>query len=139
MSASVGKQISSAAPSKGTILCVDSYPTLLPTVEVLLNQLGYKALTASSVDEGLSHLSQNRVAVVILDYTLCEHDHHSVTCVVDQIRAVQPDIKVIVWCADDSVLKESLPCADAVFIKPVDPQKLVNQLDSLLGDDNIGT
>jgi hypothetical protein len=36
-----------------------------------------------------------------------------------------------VWCADDSVTKDSPPCADAIFLKPVDPHKLQEQLYSL--------
>jgi DNA-binding response OmpR family regulator len=115
-----------------SVLCVDRYPALLPTVEVLLNQLGYKALTASSVDEGLSHLSQNRVDAVILDYTLCGHEHHSGACIADRIHAAQPQAKIVVWCADDSVTKDNPSCADAILVKPVDPQKLASQLGSLL-------
>jgi CheY-like chemotaxis protein len=132
MSTAVGKQISSAVPSKGTVLCVDSYPTLLPTLVAVLNSLGYEALTASSVDEGLAQLSQNRVDVVILDYTLCSHDHQSDACIADRIHAIQPQAKIVVWCADDSVTKENPSCADAVLVKPVDPHSLASQLGSLL-------
>ena len=116
---------------KPSVLCVDNYPSLQPTVKVLLNQLGYKALTACTVDEGLSRLSQNRVDVVILDYTLCGHEHHGKTCIAHRIHAIQPHAKIVVWCADDSVAKESPPCADAILVKPVEPQKLASQLESL--------
>jgi DNA-binding NtrC family response regulator len=138
MSASVGKQIGLTAVTKATILCVDKYPTLLPTVEALLKSFGYTVLTGCSVDEGLSHLSQDRVDAVILDYTLCGHDHHTKTCIVDRIHAVQPHAKIVVWCADDSVTKDNPPCADAVFIKPVDPQNLLRQLARLLGGAKAG-
>jgi DNA-binding response OmpR family regulator len=132
MSTAAGKVISSAA-AKATILCIDRYPSLLPTVKLLLQSLGYKALTASSVDEGLSHLSENRIDIVILDYTLCEHDHRKNGCVGDRIRAVQPNVKIVVWCADDAPSKNGSPCADVILIKPVDPRELATQLGFLLG------
>ena len=134
-----GKQTAPSADSKGTVLCIDRYRSLLPTMKALLNSFGYKTLTASSVDEGLSHLSKNRTHIVILDYTLCCHDHHSNGCIADRIRAVQPYAKLILWCTDSSVTRDNPPCADAVFVKPVDPNKLVRQLNSLLGSNNAGT
>jgi DNA-binding response OmpR family regulator len=111
---------------------VDRYPALLPTVELLLTQFGYRTITAHSVAEGLSCLLEEHVDVVIMDYTLCAHNHNDGECIVDRIRAVQPAVRIVLWSADDSVVKEGPPCADVILLKPVTPYELKAQLDSLL-------
>ena len=116
---------------KATILCIDSYVALLPTVKLLLTSAGYEVLTASTIPAGLSVLRQNDVDIVILDYSLCLHDHGGDNCIAEKMRAVQKDIKFVVWCADDSVTRDQPPCAHLKFVKPVLPAELLSQLDRL--------
>lgn len=115
-----------------TILCIDSYKALLPTVAALLTPGGYKVLTANTVADGLQLVADNHFDMVILDYALCRRDHHGSECIVDRIRARQRDVKIVVWCADSSVHTETPPCADLVLMKPVPAMELMFQLHSLL-------
>jgi CheY-like chemotaxis protein len=117
---------------KPRVLCIDRYPSLLPTVEHLLANEGYQVLTACTVEDGLSRLAKNQVDAVVLDYTLCCHDHRSSTCLANQFQTLQPGVKLLVWCADDSIFRDQPPCADAFFMKPVDPTHLLKRLNSLL-------
>ena len=116
---------------KPFVLCIDRYEALLTSTKAVLTRAGYEVLTASSVPAGLSCLAQNPVDVVILDYTLCCHKHEP-GCIADRIRALQEGVKLLVWCADDSVHRDNPPCADAAFMKPVSPDQLLARLDSLL-------
>jgi DNA-binding response OmpR family regulator len=116
---------------KPQVLCIDRYETLLATTKIMLTQAGYEVLTASSVAAGLSCLAQNPVNAVILDYSLCGHKHEP-GCIADRIRALREGVKLLVWCADDSIYRDKPPCADATFMKPTPPDQLLAQLDSLL-------
>ena len=118
---------------KATILCIDSYAALLPTVKLLLSSAGHEVLTASTVAAGLALLSSNSVDLVILDYGLCLHEHHGKNCIAERIRAIREGVKFVVWCADDSVCREEPPCAHLKFVKPVVPAELLAQIDKLLG------
>jgi hypothetical protein len=69
---------------------------------------------------------------VILDYTLCSHEHRSAECVANQILALQPGMKLLVWCTDDSIHKDKPPCADAILMKPVAPEHFLERLNSLV-------
>ena len=117
---------------KPVILCIDRYKTLLPTVVAVLSTGGYSVLTATTSAEGLELAAKQRIDAVILDYTLCAHVHHSETCVTDRIRALHKDVKIILWCADNTVHTEKPPCTDTVFLKPVPAAELVSCLDTLL-------
>jgi DNA-binding response OmpR family regulator len=118
--------------NKPTILCVDRYPSLLPTVVALLTSRGYQVLTATNIADGCEMLAHHPVDAVILDYTLCPHNHHGDDCVADLIHARNQRTKIVVWCADDSVQAQAPPCADVVFLKPVAAGELIAQLDVLL-------
>jgi CheY-like chemotaxis protein len=118
--------------NKPVILCIDRYKTLLPTVVALLTTAGYSVLTATTLAEGFELAAKQPIDALILDYTLCAHDHHGGACVTDRIRALQKDVKVVLWCADNSIYTEKPPCAEAVFIKPVAPAELLSNLDALL-------
>ena len=114
------------------ILCIDRYKTLLPTVVAVLSTAGYKVLTATTSADGLELAARQHIDALILDYTLCAHDHHSDRCVTDKIRALHKDVKIILWCADNSVHTEKPPCAEMVFLKPVPAAELVACLNALL-------
>ena len=116
---------------KPRVLCIDPHETLLVTTKVLLTQAGYEVLTASSVLAGLSCLAENPVDAVILDDTLCHHKHEP-GCTADRVRALQEGTTLLVWCADDSIYRDKPPCADAAFLKPIQPDQFLAQLDSLL-------
>jgi DNA-binding response OmpR family regulator len=117
---------------KPAILCIDRYKTLLPTVVAVLSTAGYEVLTATTPADGLELAARQHIDALILDYTLCAHDHHRDTCVTDKIRALHQDAKIILWCADNSVHTENPPCAEVVFLKPVPAAELVACLDALL-------
>jgi DNA-binding response OmpR family regulator len=117
---------------KPTVLCIDRYKNLLPSVKLLLTNQGYEVLTACDVADGLACLANNSTDAVILDYTLCCHDHRSHECIANKIQALHPGVKLMVWCADDSIYQDLPPCADAVLTKPVDPGYFLEKLSSLV-------
>lgn len=117
-----------------TLLCVDTYEALLNTIAAVLEPFGYRTLTARSLDEAIAVASNHPPDAVLLEFRLCPGcPPPTGGCAAQILQAVAPLAKVLVWCADGSCLQNRPPCAAAIFMKPVEPEKLAACLDNVLG------
>ena len=85
----------------GIVLCIDDNQDVLECEKAFLESFGYTVLTAPSGGKGLELASIHAVDVVIVDYFMPEMDGGEVF---QRLRAVNPDVKVIVSTGCDCVL-----------------------------------
>jgi DNA-binding response OmpR family regulator len=102
---------------------------------MMFTHAGYEVLTAHTVPEGIACAAANSVDLVLLDYSLCAHNHHCNGCIADQIHRISPRAKIVAWCADDSIHRDHPPCAELALIKPVPAPELVARVNALLQAD----
>jgi CheY-like chemotaxis protein len=116
-----------------TILCVDEYETLRKTLVPVLKQFGYNALPARDREEALAAARQHQIDVVLLDFRLCPGcPGQGGECLATALQVFNPELKILVWCADGACLRQPPPCAQATFLKPIAPGALAAQLDDVL-------
>jgi CheY-like chemotaxis protein len=119
---------SSVAPA--TILCVDDEEPGLVVRKMLLEQAGYKVLTARSGMEGI-RLFQNQPAdVVILDYWMSGMNG---VAAARELKRLKPDLPIIILSAYGTLLDETLGLAEVWIRKgEEDPQYLLSKVRELL-------
>lgn len=109
------------SPSR-VILCIDDDEAILQYEKSLLEQLGYKILTATSGREGLRLATIHKFDLVLLDYLMPEMNGHEVASVMKRIR---PELKVVLLSGSD-VPAHALASVDAFVEKPHESQQLVS-------------
>jgi len=116
------------------VLCVDTYEGLLITIAAVLEPFGYRTLTARSLEEAIAVASSNPPDAVLLEYRLCPGCPPTTgDCAAELLQSISPRSKILVWCADGSCFQNPPPCAAAIFMKPVEPERLAFYLDNVLG------
>lgn len=119
---------------KATILIVDDQPKNIELLEAYLTPWGYKALEASSGEEGLKRLATDQIDIVLLDIMMPVMDGYEVT---RKIRAnpasrLLPIILVTaLQNAEDRVKGIEAGCDDFIS-KPFDKMELLARIRSLL-------
>ena len=120
-------------PGEHTILCVDDHKVLLDTVVRVLADAGFKTLAAQDIPAAIELARRNKIDVVLLDFHQCPGCSGTDPCLAEHVLAIQPAVKVLVWCTDESIFETKPPCAQAMFMKPVHPRELIAQIESVLG------
>ena len=97
-----------------TLLCVDDNRSSLNTCKIILEDCGYKVLTASSGREGLEVLASNAIDAVILDYQMPEIDGELVAA---EMKRTNPRIPILMLsgCVSLHKLKGSLKIGSLCF------------------------
>ncbi len=75
-----------------TLLCVDDNQSSLKICKIILENSGYKVLTASSGREGLEVFSSNAIDAVILDYQMPEMNGELVAA---EMKRTNPEIPIL--------------------------------------------
>src|SRR5437899_5720360 len=75
-----------------TLLCVDDNQSSLNICKIILEDCGYKVLTASSGREGLEVFASNAIDAVILDYQMPEIDGELVAA---EMKRTNPRIPIL--------------------------------------------
>ncbi len=113
-----------------TILCVDDEEPGLVLRKMLLEQAGYKVLTARSGLEGIRIFKSEPVDVVVLDYWMSGMNGVAVARELKRLKAETP---IIILSAYGTLLDETLGLAEVWIRKgEEDPQYLLSQVSELL-------
>lgn len=118
------------APSQSqTVLCVDDESVGLEVRRILLEQEGYRVLTALNGAEGLSLFQQLSVDAVVLDYSMPGMDGGQVAAA---MRACKPAVPILLLSAYVSLPDEVLANVDAYLTKGDGAVALLENLRLLL-------
>jgi CheY-like chemotaxis protein len=125
------------APSLGkeTVLLVEDEPAVREVASHLLREHGYHVLVAANGDEALqlakAH-AKEKIHILIIDVVMPRFSGKMIT---DQIKALQPDMKVlfISGYADDTIMQPSKGDAGLAFLqKPFSPALLAHKIREML-------
>ena len=123
-----------------TILLVDDHDDIRDMMTRQLQKHGYAVVTASNGLEAVIATAQTLPALILMDINMPELDGIEATM---QIRAanVENRIPVIALTAyalpGDEIRAKAAGC-DAFHAKPVDFERLLEQISALLGESNAG-
>jgi CheY-like chemotaxis protein len=111
---------------KPIVLCVDDTPSILEGQKMLLEENGYRVLTATNGNQAMEAFMANSVDLVVLDYHMPEMDGGIVAA---RMKEPKRDVPVILLSGDECLPEEVLETADcflstsepiAVFLQQVD-------------------
>jgi PAS domain S-box-containing protein len=129
-------QSTAAAPStegRGTetILIIDDEPLIVTLTRRVLERAGYSVLSAGDGQEGVEIFEQRQqdIALVLLDRSLPRLPGEQV---MKRLRAMRPEVKVIVSSGDASVDATGFPGAARILHKPYTPSSLCGVIRELL-------
>lgn len=96
---------------------------------MVLENAGYKVLTAGSGREALEHFSAHSISAVVLDYAMPEMDGGQVAA---ELRRLKPDVKILLLSAYVDFPQETLNLIDARVVKGTSPTSFLVTLKHLL-------
>ena len=119
---------------KGSILLVDDEKGVIEVCSEMLESLGYQVLAVTSGKDALDALSSgnDRMDLVILDLVMPRMSGQQAY---EKIRAVDPDIKVLVssgYSREEEIEKMMEKGCDGYILKPFDMATLSKKLDLVL-------
>jgi CheY-like chemotaxis protein len=117
--------------TKPRILCLDDMPENLRVRKFFLEQFGCEVVTVADSSACLQAATQEVFDLVLLDYHLAEE----VTGedVARDLRALLPEIPLVMLTGDPRIPQSACDCVDAVLIKgPSGPAELLDTIQRLL-------
>jgi CheY-like chemotaxis protein len=112
-----------------TVLCVDDEKVGLRVRKIMLEGAGFKVLTATSGEQGLSVLEKNPVDLVVLDYYMPGMNGGDVAA---EVRRRKPEIPIIFLSAYFSLPPAALELANAFITKGDPPDVLIDKIEQLI-------
>ncbi len=100
-----------------TLLCVDDNQTSLKICKIILEDFGYKVLTASSGREGLEVFASNAIDAVILDYQMPEMNGELVAA---EMKRTNPQVPILMLSGWASLPESAFVLVDE-FVTKGDP------------------
>jgi PAS domain S-box-containing protein len=118
---------------RGTILVVDDEPLIVSLTRRTLQRAGYEVLSAGDGLEAVALFEARAAGVdlVLLDRTLPRLRGEQV---LERLRALRPDVKVIVSSGDAGGAREAFPGVQAILQKPYTPTELGGLIAAVLAD-----
>lgn len=119
-----------------TVLLIDDDSAVLDALVIVLEQRGFRVLTARNGWQGLSVFRQHAPKVVITDIIMPEQDGIGMML---QMRRERPNVKIIAISGGgyldgwDYLTAAKQLGADATFPKALDTDALIEKLNELLG------
>ena len=110
-----------------TILCIDDHAPTLHTLCLLFEVSGYRAIGATSAEEGRKLFETSDVDLVVLDQSLEDGDGDQLARTLKQMQPMVPIIMLSGW-AD----LERPDCVDKFLSKPQEPKELLAAVLSLI-------
>jgi CheY-like chemotaxis protein len=104
-------------PGKPLILCADDALSMLEGRRMLLEQKGFRVLTAADGNEALQAFISHPVDLVLLDYHMPQMNGDVVAA---HMKACKPDVPIALLSADDWVAPSALKSVDA-FVSKSEP------------------
>ena len=97
-----------------TLLCVDDDQSSLKICKIILEDSGYKVLTASSGREGLEVFASNAIDAVILDYQMPDMNGEMVAA---EMQKMNPLVPILMLSACVSLPERALRLVDDFIAK----------------------
>jgi len=97
-----------------TLLCIDDDQSCLNIHKIILEDVGYAVLTASSAREGLDVFASNAVDAVILDYQMPEMNGELVAA---EMRKTNPRVPILMLSGCVSPPERALQLVDEFIAK----------------------
>ena len=102
------------ATRQKTLLCVDDNQSSLKICKMILEDFGYKVLTASSGREGLEVFASSAIDAVILDYQMPEMNGELVAA---EMRRTKPRVPILMLSGWLSLPESALQLVDGYIAK----------------------
>jgi len=99
-----------ACTSRPSLLWIDDYKPGLELYRAMFEKLGFQVFTASSGEEGVKLAAFNPLDVVVTDYEMPGMNGEAVA---SAIKAIHPDIPVVLFSGTTFVSARALRIADA--------------------------
>jgi CheY-like chemotaxis protein len=114
---------------KPLILCVDDRSSLLEGRQMLLEENGYKVLTAMRGRDAVHIFASNPVDLVLLDYHMPQMDGGVAAM---HMRACKPDVPIALLSGDEWLPPRALEAVDAFISKSEPIISFLEKVDYLL-------
>ena len=113
-----------------TILCVDDDIQALDLRRRVLEQGGYRVLSAHSATQALETFRSGSIDAVILDYWLPRTNGIKVAT---EFKSLKPHVPIIMLSGSETILDEIVGRVDRWLVKGnIEPKHLLSTLDDLL-------
>jgi CheY-like chemotaxis protein len=114
---------------KPLILCVDDYSSSLEGQKMLLEENGYRVLTATNGTDALQVFLSHSVDLVLLDYHM---PGISGGVVAARMKVSKPDVPVALLSGDDRLQPSDLEAVDCYISKSEPIHSLLEKVDYLV-------
>lgn len=112
-----------------TVLCVDDEAIGLRVRKIMLENHGFKVLTANNGQQGLSLFTEHQVDLVVLDYYMPGMNGGDVAA---EMRKRRPQVPIIFLSAYFSLPPAALELANAFITKGDPPDVLIGKIEQLM-------
>ena len=112
-----------------TLLCIDDNQSSLNICKIILEDFGYKVLSASSAREGLEVFASNAIDAVILDYQMPEMNGELVAA---EMRRTKPRVPILMLSGWVSLPESALQLVDEFVAKGEPVEFLLLAIQQLL-------
>lgn len=118
-----------------TLLCVDDEEDVLSAMKLLLSDLGYEVLAASTTKEAIRKASTSKPDALLVDFRLAGKDDGLET--IQQVREIAPGIPAILISGDTSPqrLQQANDARVPLLSKPVGIEQIEDALADFFGDE----
>ena len=114
---------------KPLILCVDDTPSMLEGLKMLLEENGYRVLTATNGREAVQAFTSHSVDLVLLDYRMPEMNGGMAAV---RMKDSKPDVPVALLSSDECLPVRDLEVVDCFIPKSEAIISLLEKVDYLL-------
>jgi CheY-like chemotaxis protein len=114
---------------KPVILCVDDTPSVLEGEKMLLEENGYRVLTATNGIEAVQAFASHSVDLVLLDYYMPEMNGGMAAV---RMKDSKPDVPVALLSSDECLPLRELEAVDCFIPKSEPIVSLLEKVDNLL-------
>ena len=114
---------------KPLILCVDDTPSWLEGQKMLLEENGYRVLTATNGTDALQAFLLHSVDLVLLDYHMPGMNGGVVAA---RMKDSKPDVPVALLSSDERLPTTELDAADCFMLKSEPINSLLEKVDCLV-------
>lgn len=126
--------------SKKTVLVIDDDQAIRKLLGKILEKFGYQVISSATGQEGIELFKREheRVALIILDYTLPDMSCHKVY---QKIIELKPEVQLVVTSGlDENMIKDNTADYNNVkdvLYKPFRVERLLEMLKNTLGDSSL--
>ena len=114
---------------KPVILCVDDTPSILEGEKILLEENGYRVLTATNGKEAVQAFTSHSVDLVLLDYHMPEMNGGMAAV---HMKDSKPDVPVALLSGDERLPPDDLEAVDCFMPKSEPISSFLETVESLL-------